>query len=172
MVYLGHCYQMSVYQLLEDKHKSKQRRWGKRKKKRGAERWTEWMKKMKKDLSQLVGHKEGRSVSFGLHVSHVGCSGGVDMVGRKHLEGKITTSSNGEKRKLVFKWAAGAAVLRLHIPSLPWGPVCCLYKSRWSPPQSPSGWLACPAPMQWWAPCSWQGSECGYAGEERVRCGG
>lgn len=53
---------------------------------------------MKKDLSQLVGHKEGRSVSFGLHVSHVGCSGGVDMVGRKHLERKITTSSNGETK--------------------------------------------------------------------------
>lgn len=42
--------------------------------------------KNEKDLSQLVGHKEGRSVSFGLHVSHVGCSGGIDMVGRKHLE--------------------------------------------------------------------------------------
>lgn len=42
--------------------------------------------KNEKDLSQLVGHEEGRSVSFGLHVSHVGCSGGIDMVGRKHLE--------------------------------------------------------------------------------------
>lgn len=38
-----------------------------------------------KYLSQLVGHEEGRRVSFGLHVSHVGCSGGIDVVGRKHL---------------------------------------------------------------------------------------
>lgn len=51
-------------------------------------------KKKEKDLSQLVGHKEGRSVSFGLHVSHVGCSGGIDMVGRKHLEGNEKKKKN------------------------------------------------------------------------------
>lgn len=36
-------------------------------------------------LSELVGHEEGRSVGFGLHVRHVGGGRGVDVVARKNL---------------------------------------------------------------------------------------
>ncbi len=38
-----------------------------------------------KYLSELISHEEGRGIRFRLHVSHMGCSGGIDMVGRKHL---------------------------------------------------------------------------------------
>lgn len=37
-------------------------------------------------LSELVSHEEGRGIGFRLHVSHMGRSGGIDMVGRKHLQ--------------------------------------------------------------------------------------
>lgn len=41
-----------------------------------------------KYLSEFIRHEEGRGVSFWLHVSHMGRSGGIDMVGRKHLPWK------------------------------------------------------------------------------------
>lgn len=37
-------------------------------------------------LSEFISHEEGRGVSLRLHVSHMGRSGGIDMVGRKHLQ--------------------------------------------------------------------------------------
>ena len=84
MVDLGHGYQMSVYQLLEDKSEgitSDSRGEGQGKhlvKKKG--RWISG-----KYLSEFISHEEGRGIGFRLHVSHMGRSGGVDVVGRKHL---------------------------------------------------------------------------------------
>lgn len=46
---------------------------------------TRWRKRGRGYLSELISHEEGRGVGFGLHVGHVGSSGGVDVVGRKHL---------------------------------------------------------------------------------------
>lgn len=46
-----------------------------------------WEKAIWPYLSELVGHKEGRSVGFGLHVGHMGGRRGVDVVAGKHLQG-------------------------------------------------------------------------------------
>lgn len=52
-------------------------------------------------LSKLISHEEGRGIGFRLHISHMWRRGGIDMVGRKHLQ-------QPEKRKYSFlfieKW--------------------------------------------------------------------
>lgn len=47
--------------------------------------WWEGRMESGRYLSELISHEEGRGICFRLHVSHMGCSGGVNMVGRKHL---------------------------------------------------------------------------------------
>lgn len=80
MVNLGHSYKVSVYQLLKVKQKCIT---SDKKTQRGHESDREQVGQY---LSELISHEEGRGIGFWLHVGHMGSSGGIDMVGRKHLQ--------------------------------------------------------------------------------------
>lgn len=82
VINLGHGYKMPIYQLLKETQKPLTSDVA------PAEKDKEVFKVNGKYLSKFIGHKERGGVCFWLHVSHMRRSGGIDMVGRKHLRQK------------------------------------------------------------------------------------